>query len=93
MTNWKRGVVAGTLGAGVVLLLTGKRRAGIAVGTVGLAILASEYPDKFEALWRHSPDYVSRGIQIFQTVSDILDRFEPAGSMAGSRWGRSHRSA
>jgi hypothetical protein len=79
MKSWKRGVVVGALGAGAVLLLTGKRPAGIAAATVGLAMLASEYPDKFETIWEYAPGYVSRGIQIFQTLSDIVDRFaEPA---------------
>ncbi len=75
MKNWKRAVIIGSLGAGGVLLITGKRPAGIAAATVGLAMLASEYPDKFEAIWEHAPDYVTRGIQIFQTLSQIAERF------------------
>ena len=75
MKTWKRAVVVGSLGAGVVLLVTGKRPAGIAAATVGLALLASEYPEQFETVWEHAPDYVTRGIQIFQTLSQIAERF------------------
>lgn len=75
MKGWKRAVVFGSLGVGAVLVLTGKRPAGIAAATVGLALLASEYPDTFERVWEHAPDYVTRGIQIFQTLTQIAERF------------------
>jgi hypothetical protein len=74
MKTWKRAVVFGSLGTGVALLVAGKRPAGVAAATVGLAVLASEYPDKFERVWEHLPDYVTRGVQIFQTLSQIVER-------------------
>jgi hypothetical protein len=83
MKNWKRAVVFGSLGAGALLLITGKRPAGVAAATVGLAILASEYPDSFERVWEHAPDYVTRGIQIFQTLSQIAERFAEQASQRG----------
>jgi hypothetical protein len=83
MRNWKRAVVFGSLGVGTVLLVTGKRPAGIAAATVGLAILASEYPEKFETVWEHAPDYVTRGIQIFQTLSRIAERFAEQATHRG----------
>jgi hypothetical protein len=75
MTSWKRALVLGSLGAGAILVVARKRPAGIAVATVGLAILAAEYPEKFEQIWEHAPDYVTRGVQIFQTLSQIAERF------------------
>jgi hypothetical protein len=83
MNNWKRAVVWGSLGTGAVLLITGKRPAGIAVATAGLALLASEYPEKFEHVWEHAPEYVSRGIQIFQTLSGIADRLADNAAQRG----------
>ena len=44
MENWKRAVIAGSAGAATILLLKGKRPAGVLVAGVGLAVLASEYP-------------------------------------------------
>ena len=48
MENWKRAVIAGSVGAATMLLLKGKRPAAVLVGGVGLAVLASEYPNQFE---------------------------------------------
>jgi hypothetical protein len=75
MTNFKKAVIAGSLGAGVLLLFARRRPAAIAAATVGLAVLASEYPEKFESVWENAPEYVSRGVQIFRTLSQIAERF------------------
>ncbi len=83
MKNWKKAVVFGSLAAGALLVATGKRPAGIAAATVGLAILASEYPERFETIWEHGPEYVSRGIQIFQTLSQIAERFAQQAQQRG----------
>ncbi len=83
MKNWKRALVFGSLGAGALLLITGRRPAGMAVATVGLAVLASEYPESFERVWAQAPDYVTRGIQIFQTLSSIAERFAEHASERG----------
>ena len=83
MKTWKRAVVFGSVGTGVVLLFAGKRPAGVAAATVGLALLASEYPDKFERVWEHLPDYVTRGVQIFQTLSQIVERVAAQASQHG----------
>ena len=83
MKNWKRALVFGSLGAGALLLIAGRRPAGVAVATVGLAVLASEYPDAFERVWEQAPDYVTRGIQIFQTLSSIAERFSEQASQRG----------
>ena len=83
MKNWKRALVFGSLGAGALLLLTGRRPAGMAAATVGLAILASEYPEAFERVWEEAPDYVTRGIQIFQTLSGIAERLAEQASRRG----------
>ena len=83
MKNWKRALVFGSLGAGALLLVSGRRPAGLAAATVGLAVLASEYPDTFERVWAQAPDYVSRGIHIFQTLSQIAERFADQTSRRG----------
>lgn len=85
MKNWKRAIVFGSLGVGAVLLLKGKRPAGIASATVGLAVLASEYPETFERIWEHAPDYATRGIQIFQTLTQIAERFAEQTAQTAQR--------
>jgi len=73
--NWKKAVIAGSVAAGALLLIKGKRSAGAAVTTAGLVLLASEYPDQFEHFWENAPDYITRGSQIFTTVQRIAERF------------------
>jgi transcription initiation factor TFIIIB Brf1 subunit/transcription initiation factor TFIIB len=85
MKNWKRAVVAGSLGAGALLVISGRRPAGIAAATVGLAVLASEYPETFERVFEHAPDYVTRGVQIFQTLTQIAERFAEQAEHAAHR--------
>jgi hypothetical protein len=63
MQNWKRAVIFGSLGAGTFFLITGRRQAGVVLTAVGLATLASEYPEKLEALWRNAPYYLEKGNQ------------------------------
>ncbi len=84
MTNWKKLLVFGSIGAGALLLFTGRRPAGVAAATVGLAVLAAEYPEKFEGVWENAPEYVSRGVKIFQTLTQIAERFAEQAAERGS---------
>ncbi len=89
MQNWKKAVIFGTLGAGAVLFATGRRPVGIAVAAGGLALLASEYPEKFEAVWENAPDYVNKATQIFAVISKISERFaEQAERRSMETWNR-----
>lgn len=74
MSNWKRAVILGSLGAGAVLALTGKRTAGLVLAGVGVAVLASEHPEKVEQLWQRAPEYMEKGTQIVNMVSGFLER-------------------
>jgi len=63
------------LGVGAVLAVSGRRSVGAAVMAGGLALLASEYPEKFEAIWENAPDYVMRATKIFATLQQLGERF------------------
>lgn len=87
MQGWKRALVFGTLGTGAALILTGRRSAGMAVAAGGLAVLASEYPEKFEAVWENAPDYLQKGMQIFSTLQKLGEGFaEQAERRSVSAW-------
>ena len=89
MQNWKKAVVFGSLGAGAVLFATGRRPVGIALAAGGLAILASEYPEKFEAVWENAPEYVNKATQIFAVISKVSERFaEQAERRSMESWNR-----
>jgi len=75
MQNWKKAVVFGSIGAGVVLLISRRRPVGMALTAAGLAVLASEYPEKFEAVWESAPDYLRKGMQIFGTLQKLGEGF------------------
>lgn len=75
MQNWKKAIVFGSIGAGAVLILTRRRPVGMACAAAGLAILASEYPEKFEAVWENAPDYLQKGMRIFSTLQKLGEGF------------------
>jgi hypothetical protein len=75
MQNWKKALVCTAVGAGAVLALSGRRNLGIASVAGGLAVLASEYPERFEAVWDSAPEYVNRATQIFAALSRISEKF------------------
>lgn len=87
MVNWKKAVVIGSVTAGALLLIKGHRPAGAALATVGLVVLATEYPDHFEQVWNNAPEYISRGAQIFTAVQRIAERLSEEthrGGFAGA---------
>lgn len=74
MKDWKRVLVAGSAGTSVILLLKGKTAAGLLVAGVGIATLASEYPEKFADVRDHLPDYAARGTQYLDLIAGIVQR-------------------
>jgi len=92
MQSWKRAVIFGFIGAGAVLVLTGRRPAGMACAAAGLAILASEYPEKFEAVWENAPDYLQKGMQIFSTLQKLGEGFAEQAERRGVTAWRDIRS-
>ena len=75
MQNWKKALVIGSIGAGTLLVISRRRPLGIAFIAAGTAMLASEYPERFEAIWENAPDYVNRATQIFSVLSKLSERF------------------
>ncbi|MGZ4817174.1 MAG: hypothetical protein ACXVZJ_01040 [Terriglobales bacterium] len=84
MPNWRKALVIGSLSAGALMFIKGHRPAGVALATVGLAVLAAEYPEKFESVWENAPDYIYRGTQIFSTLSRIAERFADEAGRRGA---------
>jgi hypothetical protein len=86
MESWKVAVVAGAIGTGAILLLTGKKTAGIVIAGVGAAVLASEYPDKIEEIRDRLPEYADRGVRVLDGISRagerIADLIEKRGRVA-----------
>ena len=86
MENWKKALLAGSAGAGAILFLKGKPAAGLVLAGVGLATLASEYPEKFAEFRENLPDYVDRGTSFLNVVSRAGERLAEAAERRGSGW-------
>ena len=71
MQSWKKVAVFGAVGLGAALILSGRRPLGLAFAAGGLALLASEYPEKFEDLLEDAPDYLNKGMEIFATLKKV----------------------
>ena len=69
MDGWKKAVVVGSVGASAVLFLKKKWPAGVLMGGVALAVLASEYPEKFESVQNVLPEYFQKGMRLMEVVS------------------------
>jgi hypothetical protein len=82
MDNWKRAAIAGSVGASMILLLKGKRPAAVLVGGVGLAVLASEYPEKFVKIREDLPSYVRQGTRFLDLAMKIGNKI---GELAEKR--------
>jgi hypothetical protein len=87
MDGWKKVVVAGSIGAATVLFLKKKYPAGVLATGVGLAVLASEFPEKFEKVRRSLPDYFDRGMQMMEMAARAGKRItEAARRSAYEAW-------
>jgi hypothetical protein len=85
MPNWKRALLAGSAGAAAILFVKGKPGAGVILAGIGLATLASEYPEKFEEFRQRLPRYVEQGTYYLETVSRLGERLALAAER-GSAW-------
>lgn len=72
--DWKKALIFGSFAAGAVLVLRGRRPAGLAVAGIGVATLASEHPEKLRDLWRRLPEYVDRSGRLVDTAANILEK-------------------
>lgn len=87
MQNWKKAVVFGSIGAGAVLIIVGRRSVGMAFAAAGLAVLASEYPEKFESAFDSAPEYLQKGMRIFSTLQKLTEGLaEEAERRSVSAW-------
>ena len=87
MESWKKAVVAGSIGTAAILFMKKKYPAGVLATGVGLALLASEYPESFERVRRSLPDYFERGMHVMEMAARAGKRItEAAGRTAYEAW-------
>jgi hypothetical protein len=76
---WTRSLAAGTLLASAVLLVTGKRKAAIAVAAAGAAVALLEDPDGVRRFWGDVPSYVQAGQKLLARVEGLVEQAAEQG--------------
>ena len=83
MDSWKKAAVLGCITGGALLFMKNRYAAGVLATGAGLAVLASEYPEKFEQVRQALPDYFDRGMQVMEMAAKAGRRIsEAAGRSA-----------
>jgi Flp pilus assembly protein TadB len=87
MDSWKKAAVLGSIGAAGLLFMKKRYAAGVLATGVGLAVLASEYQEKFEKVRKSLPDYFDRGMQVMEMAANAGKRItDAAGRTAAEAW-------
>ena len=87
MVSWKKAAVLASIGAGAMLLMKKKYPAGVLATGVGLAVLASEYPEKFEKVRRSLPEYFERSMEVMEMAGRAGRRItQAAGRNVVEAW-------
>lgn len=81
MDAWKKALVAGSVTAATVLFLKKRYPAGVLASGVALAVLAAEYPDKFEKVRQSLPDYFDRGMRLMEMAGRAGQRISDHGAL------------
>jgi hypothetical protein len=87
MESWKKAAVLAAIGAAAILFMKKRYPAGVLATGAGLAVLASEYPEKFERVRQSLPDYFDRGMRVMEMAGRAGKRItDAAGQSAVEAW-------
>lgn len=86
MENWKVALVSGAAGVGTAMFLKKKWTAGIILAGVGLATLASEYPENFAEVRKRLPNFIERGNNFLEIATRVGDRLAEAAENRSKTW-------
>lgn len=78
MDGFKKALVLGAIGGAAILFLKRKYPAGVLATGLGLAVLASEYPEQFEEVRMALPGYFEQGMQVMEMASNAGRRLSAA---------------
>jgi hypothetical protein len=77
---WNRTVAAGTLITSACLLLTGRRKAALAVAAAGATVMLLEDPEAVRSFWDRVPDYVQAGQKFLGRVEGFVEELAEQGT-------------
>jgi hypothetical protein len=76
---WTRSVAAGSLIVSALLLVSGKRKSGLAVAAAGAAIALLENPEAVKNAWEAMPRFVRTGQDFLVRMEDFVDELNKQG--------------
>ena len=77
--HWTRSVGAGTLLTSAILLVTGRRKAALAVAAAGTVIALMEDPEAVRRFWGDIPSYVQAGQKLLARVEGLVEQVADQG--------------
>ena len=87
MDGWKKAMVLGAIGWAAILFMKKRYPAGVLATGVGLAVLAAEYPEKFDKVRRALPEYFEHGMRMMEMAGQAGKRItDAAGRSAFEAW-------
>ncbi len=87
MEGWKKALVLTSISGAGILFMKKKYPAGVLATGFGLAVLASEYPEKFEKVRRALPEYFEHGMRVMEMAGQAGRKItEAAGRSAVEAW-------
>ena len=78
MDGWKKALLLGSIGAAGILFMKRRYPAGVLATGIGLAVLAAEYPEKFESVRQSLPGYFEHGMRIMDMAGQAGKRISDA---------------
>lgn len=72
-------LAAAAVVAGGALMVTGNRRAGLAVAAAGTALALIEEKEALAKMWKHLPDYLGQAQEIVGKVEHYLEEASTQG--------------
>lgn len=78
-TPWTRTVAAGSLIAGAVLLISGRRKSALAVAAAGAAVALLENPEVVREAWESMPRLVRTSQDFLSRIEDFVEELNKQG--------------
>jgi hypothetical protein len=77
--DWVKVAACGSLITGSLLLLSGKKRAGLVMAASGTALALLDHEDTLRNLWESAPSYVERAQHLLGQVQDVVENIAEKG--------------
>ncbi len=77
--HWTRGVAAGSLLVGAILLVTGRRKSALAVAAAGAAVALLENPEAVREFWDEVPRLLRSSQDFLVRIEDFMEELNKQG--------------